>query len=132
MESQFIKAGVLIKENNKFLLVQEKAKRAFGLWNIPSGKVDEEETVITTAIREAKEETGYTIVLEKELVIIKEPFIDTKELHIFLGKIDGGLLHIPKEEILDARWFSYHEIKNMKDVLVGNWILRVAQDASKF
>jgi ADP-ribose pyrophosphatase YjhB (NUDIX family) len=131
MEPQFIKAGVLIRQNNKFLLVQEKTKRAFGLWNIPSGKVEEGETVIKTAIREAKEETGYTIVIEKELLIIREPFTDTKELHIFLGKIDSGVITIPKEEILDVQWFTYQEIENMKDFLVGNWIIKVVQDLWK-
>lgn len=131
MQPPFIKAGVLIRENNKFLLVQEKAKRAFGLWNIPTGKVEKAETPIKTAIREAEEETGYSIVIEKELITISKPFMDTDELHIFLGKIYGGLLQVPKEEILDAQWFTYQEIENMKDVLVGNWILKVAQDALK-
>ena len=37
-------------------------------WSLPKGKVDEAESLPTTAVREAKEETGYTVCLGKLLV----------------------------------------------------------------
>ena len=124
MNHKYIKSGVLLKENDKFLLVQEKAKRAFGLWNIPSGKVENTETFEQAAIREAKEETGYNIVIEKEIANFMTTFPDTKELHIFLGKIINGKLTLPENEIMDAQWFTYKEICLMKDILVGDWVIQ--------
>lgn len=130
--SQFIKSAILIKKEDRFLLVQENGKHAHGLWNWPQGKVEYGETIEQAAVRETKEETGLNIKIIRPIGILKDTFSDTKELHIFLGKIDSGLIHVPKEEILQAQWFTYQQIESMKDVLVGNWILKVIQDALKY
>jgi len=72
MEKEFVKtpiaAGVVIKQNNKYLLVQERMTSQYGLWNWPAGKVDVGETIEEAAIREGKEETGYDVELIRELL----------------------------------------------------------------
>jgi ADP-ribose pyrophosphatase YjhB (NUDIX family) len=50
-------AACLIKRDGKYLLVQEKQPKAYGLWNLPAGKVDEGYTIEETAIKEAKDLT---------------------------------------------------------------------------
>ena len=124
MNSQFIKAGVLIYQDNKFLLVQEKAKRAYGLWNFPSGKVENGLSIKQTAIKEAKEETGFDVVLKREIAVLNNTFPDTKELHVYLGEVIGGFLVIPEDEILDAKWFLFEDIQQVKDMLVGEWVIQ--------
>ena len=124
MNQQYIKAGVLIHQDDKFLLVQEKAKRAYGLWNFPSGKVENGLSTEQTAIKEAKEETGFDIVLKKEIAVFKDTFPDTKELYVYLGEVIGGALETPEDEILDASWLSFEDIQQMKDKLVREWIIQ--------
>lgn len=36
--------------------------------------------------------------------------------HVFIGKIVGGELNVPNEEILFAGWFAIREIKKMASV----------------
>ena len=52
-------AGVALQRDDKFLLVQEKKPHVLGLWNLPAGKVDMGDTIPQTAIKEAKEESGF-------------------------------------------------------------------------
>lgn len=114
--------GAVIKKDEKYLLVQEKQPKAYGLWNFPAGHVDPGESLEQAAIREAKEESGYDVELIKELAIFHTKSTDVVK-HAFEGKIIGGTLKFPEDEILDAKWFTFDEIKQMADKLRGEWIL---------
>lgn len=103
-------AACLIQEHNKYLLVQEKQKKAYGLWNFPAGHVDKDETLEEAAIREASEETGYRVRLVREVGLYHEA-AERPVKHVFMAEIIEGELTIPEDEILDARWFSYSEIE---------------------
>lgn len=126
MKTEVIKvevvAGVVIKKDGKYLLLQEKQPKAYGLWNFPAGKVDVGESIEQAAIREAKEESGYDVELIKEIDIFQAKSTDAVK-HAFEAKIIGGDLNFPEDEILDIRWFSFDEIKEMKDKLRDDWIL---------
>jgi 8-oxo-dGTP pyrophosphatase MutT (NUDIX family) len=115
-------AGVVIKKDGKYLLLQEKQPKAYMLWNFPAGKVDEGETFEQTAIREAKEESGYDVELVKKVGIFQKIPTDAVK-HAFEAKIIGGELKFSEDEMLDARWFTFDEIKQMKDKLRGEWII---------
>jgi len=112
----YVVAGVVIKRDGKYLLVQEKKPSAYGLWNLPAGHVEEGYTVEETAVKEAKEETGYDVELIRELGIFHKN-ADKSCKHAFLAKIIGGELSIPEKEILDVKWFTYDEILGMKEKL---------------
>ena len=126
MEKEVVKvsvvAGVVIKKSNKYLLVQEKQERVYGLWNLPAGRVDVGDTTEETAVKEAKEEAGYDVELVRKLDIWQKTATEPPK-HAFEAKIIGGELKYPEDEILDARWFTFEEIKDMKDKLRGEWIL---------
>lgn len=126
MEKENIKvevvAGVVLKKDNKYLLLQEKQPKAYMLWNFPAGKIDLGESLEEAAIRETKEESGYDVELVREIKIFHEKSISAVK-HVFEGKIIGGELKFPEDEMFDAKWFTYEEIKNMKDKLRGEWIL---------
>lgn len=117
-----IVAGVVIKEDGKYLLVQEKQPKAYGLWNFPAGRVDQGDTIEQAAIREAKEESGYEVELIKKIDIYQESASEPPK-HAFEAKIVSGDLKFPEDELLDARWFTLDEIKSMKDKLRGKWVL---------
>lgn len=120
--SQFIKSAILIKKEDRFLLVQENGARVRGLWNWPQGKVGEGEATEQAAVREAKEETGLNIKVIKSLAILKDTFSDIRELHVFLGAVLDGEICFPENEIMNVQFFSFEEIERMKDKLVGEWV----------
>ena len=105
-------AGVLLKEKNKFLLVQEKQQKVYGLWNLPAGHVDQGETLQQAAKREAEEETGLQVRVGKEVLVTRGDNQDV-EVHIFEGEIIGGKLTLDTNELLDIQWFDPEQIKNL-------------------
>ncbi len=125
MEKETIKvllvAGVVIKKDNRYLLVQEKKPIAHGLWNLPAGRVDVGESIEEAAIREAKEESGFDVELIRKLDIFQNLTTDAVK-HAFEAKIIGGELKYPEDEILNAKWYTFEEIKNMKDKLRNTWV----------
>ena len=115
-------AHVVLVRQDKFLLVQESVGGIRGLWSLPGGGIKRNETAEMTAIREAKEETGLSIELLKELAVIE----DKKRAnvrHVFLGEIKGGELKIDKTEHMDARWMTIDDIKSIKNKLRGDWVI---------
>lgn len=60
-------------------------------WSLPKGKVDEAESLPTTAVREAKEETGYTVCLGKLLGKITYQVRNrTKVVYYWLAEVLEG------------------------------------------
>ncbi len=120
-----IRVAVLIEKDGRFLLGQEATKIIYGLWNWQQGKVEGVEDLEVAAVREVKEETGLDVELVKKLTVIENPFLGTKETHVYLGKIISGELAYAKDEILDLQWFTKEQIKQMQDKLTGNWLINV-------
>ena len=121
------RAATLIKRDDRFLIIQEAAGQVKGLWNWSQGAVEEGESPEEAAIREAKEETGLDIELERKLGVVENPFSNTSAIHIFLGRVIGGELSLQEEEILEAKWLTLSEIEKMEEVLVGPWILEMVK-----
>lgn len=107
-------AGSVVAQDGKYLLVQEKQPRAFGLWCLPTGHVDAGESVEQAAVREVKEETGYDVELITKVAIYHED-VGRAVKHAFVAKITGGSLHIQPDEILDAKWLSYADIEQLQN-----------------
>lgn len=88
-----------------------------GLWSLPGGHVDKGENFEEAAIREASEETGYEVSLDK---IIYQSIItnteykgfsrDTEkvEIVIFRANIIAGKL-TKDNQALDLKWFKKEE-----------------------
>ncbi len=132
MEKEVVKvsvvAGVVLKNDGKYLLVQEKQPRAYKLWNLPAGRVDVGDTIEQTAIKEAKEECGFDVRLGRKIGIFQNTATEPSR-HIFEAEIIGGTLQFPDDELLDARWFTIEELKVMEGELRGGWILEAINEA---
>lgn len=114
-------AGVVIEKSGKYLLVQE-AKKCPGKWNLPAGRVEEGDSFEKTAIKEAKEETGFDVELTSKIGIFHEqPEHAVK--HAYRAKIVNGKLIVPKDELLDVKWFTLDEIEKMRDRLRESWVI---------
>jgi 8-oxo-dGTP diphosphatase len=66
-----------------------------GFWSLPGGKMENEEMLKTTAVREAKEETGLDIMITRLIGVYSDPFRDPRGRYIsvaYEAKIIGGEL----------------------------------------
>ncbi len=122
MVTVFVVASVILQKEGKYLLLQEKQPKAYGLWNLPGGRVDIGETIEQAAVREAKEESGFEVKLIRKLDIYQNTATEPPK-HVFEAEIIGGELQIPDDEMLDGKWFSFEELKTMEKQLRSYFVL---------
>ena len=107
--------GGIIEKDNKILMVKEAKKKCYGKWNVPAGHLEDGETIFEGAIREIFEETGCKVRLKNVLPIINKEWENTTFLLItFTTELLEENISFNKEEILDVKWISKEELKNMR------------------
>ena len=83
-----------------------------GMYELPGGKPDGNETMVQTAIKETYEESGLNVKIIKTL----EPHIDSdmkKVYHGFMAIVEGDDEVILSEEHDDYRWVSIRDAMKM-------------------
>ena len=78
-------------------------------WSLPKGKVDAGETEPVTAVREVREETGYTSHLGRRLTAVSYPVeLGVKKVRYWAAReVDGGFL--PNAEVDELKWLPVAE-----------------------
>jgi ADP-ribose pyrophosphatase YjhB (NUDIX family) len=114
-----LRAGVILKKNNKFLLVRgQNTYDSEGKWGFPKGHVEKEDDgdLIKTASREVREETDIEInykAFNKDDVFREDKLI----LYVIDADEVKELISIPKEfrkaneEIKKIGWFTIDQMK---------------------
>ncbi len=95
--------------NEKLEILFIRTKR--GNWSFPKGRMDPLETEVMTAIREIKEETGYSVSLEigfrnevPTIPVNKPGFCNSRSIVFFLANVRGGTFHPQLSEIREQAW----------------------------
>ncbi len=110
--------GIILQDNDQFLLVQRcNTDWANGFWNFPGGLLEENETLLEAAAREALEEIGVTIAIENfELVHVlqarKTP-THNKEIigfYFLAKKWDGTPFNKEPHRHSDIAWFASNKL----------------------
>lgn len=112
-----VDAIILNKDKTEVLLIKRGSKAYHGYWGFVSGVVDWGEEIKETVIREAKEEVGLDIVVEKFI----GRYYDKKGRHptktmiclphickVVAGQLKAG------SDAMDAKWFKLSEVKDME------------------
>lgn len=105
-------AGGIVQKDGKVLMILKN-----GFWDLPKGKIDNNESTEIAAIREVTEECGLkTLSVQKELPITYYLFTDKdalilKETKWFLmsSETDGPLKGDEKEGITEVKWMVKSE-----------------------
>lgn len=115
-----IKVVVVIRKDNKILLIKEKIKKFSGpKWNIIRGSYDKEgESIMETAIREAFEESNVSIKLTNYLGTFTQRSNNKFRVYYAFNAETLDDPAIPEEEvqkqndefISEVRWFFEEEI----------------------
>lgn len=89
-------ADIIIQMGDgKIVLAKRGSEPYKGKWALPGGKLDGNETIEETAIREAKEETGLDIKLQTVLGVYSRPDRDPRGRFVsvvFTATVTGGEL----------------------------------------
>ncbi len=99
-------AAIAIIQDGEILLVQRAMEPRKGLWSLPAGFIEIDESVEQCAVREVKEETNLDVELT-ELLAVYSVFDDPRYiclLVVYSGKIIGGELRCG-DDASDAKFF---------------------------
>ena len=103
-----IVAGCLPIWEDKVLLCKRSIDPRYGYWNIPSGYMENGESVEEGAIREVQEEAMAEVIQLKLKTIYSLPHINQVYIH-FIGQLKEGKFGIG-EESLEVELFAEEEI----------------------
>jgi 8-oxo-dGTP diphosphatase len=127
--------NVAVIHENKILLTQ---REDFETWILPSGGVEEDESIAQAAIRETKEETGLEVELTR-LVGVYSRLSNMAPVHaiLFAAKPIGGEIKCQEGETIAVEWFAFDQIPNplsvgqkkrIEDAIAGKTGLAVLQE----
>jgi ADP-ribose pyrophosphatase YjhB (NUDIX family) len=115
--------AVIVRNNNKLLLVKEKLEDLKDHWIIPGGGVEFGERITDAAKREILEETGINIKV-KGVMGYKEIIVTKYGYHTVLFFVDSESKDHPsslEKKILDAKYFDRDEIRKLDLVDSARW-----------
>ncbi len=116
MPETIVAGGGIVENEEKKILFQFRR----GKWDLPKGKIEQNETIEECAVREVEEETGLENIQIGELVGITHHFYNEngkdieKETHWFAMKVTGHPQLIPQfeEDITELRWVDKNQVKD--------------------
>lgn len=99
-------AGVILEKDGKILLVKRKYKPKAGLWSLPAGFVEYDESPDAAAVRETFEETGIKVSIVKLFEVFGA--CDLPDNHVvvvlYIAEMTGGKLR-PGDDAEAAEFF---------------------------
>ncbi len=107
-----IAADAVIVNEGKILLVRRGTEPFKGLWALPGGRLEDDETLEQCCIREAKEESGIDVEIVRLVGVYSDPNRDPRKIIAisYLCKPAGGK-EIPQEgEIQEVKWFPINQL----------------------
>ena len=99
---------IIATDSGRLALVRRAIEPGYGKWVFPGGYVDRGEEVTLAAIREAREEAGLEIRIDR-LIGIYSYAGRTPIIIVYAAALVGGTLAVD-EEGLEARWFTAPEV----------------------
>ncbi|MCD6289142.1 MAG: GNAT family N-acetyltransferase [Anaerolineae bacterium] len=102
-----VAAGTLVEQDNRIVLVRRGVEPGKGLWGLPAGYVEADESAEEAAVRETREECGLEVELDDLLNVYSfgEESGPRGVLILYSAHVVGGTLHAG-DDAADAVWFT--------------------------
>jgi 8-oxo-dGTP diphosphatase len=103
-----VAVGVVADRDGAILMTRRNHEPKLGAWSFPSGYVDAYEQVEEAAVREAHEETGLDITIERLLGVYQEP--GSRVIFLAYAASAGPGEPVAGEECFEVRFFPPHAL----------------------
>ena len=116
--------GIAILSGDKVLLTK---REDFEVWCLPGGSVEDGETLAQTARREAREETGLEVRINRLVGIYSNPNWRNGGSHeiVFAASPVGGALSPDPREVIETGWFGLSDLPEP----ILPWMVQQIRDA---
>jgi len=105
-------AGNLIIEDGKILLIHRDDEKH---WEVPGGKVEQDESPTQAAIREAKEQIGVEVELKKPFYSGEFQHKDQIYLwHGYIAEVKDGEPQIKQQKFNMIKWFEGSDLEDLE------------------
>ena len=124
IEKVTLAADIIIQFNDGSIVLIKRLNEPYkNQWALPGGIMDPGETIEVTAVREAKEETGLDVKLERLLGVFSKPGRDPRGRTVsvlFLASVVGGILKAQSDakEILRTNDYAEMELAFDHDEMI--------------
>ncbi|HSW98703.1 MAG TPA: NUDIX domain-containing protein [Candidatus Saccharimonadales bacterium] len=127
----FTGAGIVLKQRDKYVLIQEARHEKAGFFNLPAGTLEVHEGFIECVQREAKEETGAGVELQHFLGVYQTVIASGSNVVflIFAGKVADDASFTSEEHAV-IKAFTYEEVLELdrEGKLRAPTVLKAIQD----
>jgi ADP-ribose pyrophosphatase YjhB (NUDIX family) len=104
---------VVIGPDGRLLLVQRANEPGRGKWSVPGGRVEDGEDDETAVRREADEETGLTVTVDRLVGMVERPApVGVYEIYDYLCTTGGGTPRAASDAA-DVRWVDLVEFADL-------------------
>ncbi len=114
MPEATVSAIIVTPDLSKFLITRRQSGLYQGMWCLPGGHINRDETMRQAVIREVKEETGLNF--DPQLFSCFDEIIPEHDIHSITVVFDGlvnGTIKPQADEVAEIGWYSLGEIREM-------------------
>ena len=117
---------VFDKSLKKILLVK---RRDVPIWVLPGGGIEEGETPLRTAVRETKEESGFTVKIIRQ--VAKYTHKDGKKRnYLFEARVASGRATLSRESKA-VEFFDIDNLPELRHPLISEWLADLQKKSPK-
>jgi mutator protein MutT len=114
-----VAVGAVAVDHERLLLVRRGHGPGAGLWSVPGGRLEPGETLHEAVVREAMEETGLEVVVDRFLGYVERFGDDPAPYHFVIldfavTVLDPDRTPVPGDDAAEARWVPFHELSEYR------------------
>jgi ADP-ribose pyrophosphatase YjhB (NUDIX family) len=107
--------AVVTDGQGRLLMIRRGHEPGAGLWSIPGGRIEPDETDAEALVREMLEETGLAVEVGALLGSVQRPGLngDVIDIRDYAASVIGGRLR-PGDDATDARWVAIGDLHSLQ------------------
>jgi ADP-ribose pyrophosphatase YjhB (NUDIX family) len=107
--------AVVTDGHGRLLMIRRGHEPGAGLWSIPGGRIEPDETDAEALVREMLEETGLAVEVGPLLGSVQRPGLNGAVIDIrdYAATVIGGTLR-PGDDATDARWVAIGDLDSLQ------------------